>query len=71
MSDFASRQKSDRPSVTLADLTLLVRPPGKSGGIRAFTDAERVDAELYAAEAGTVVEPLPLVEPHQGEHILD
>lgn len=58
MSDYASRQKSDRGPALLADLTLIVRPPGQPGDIRTFTNAERADAELYAAECGAVVEEL-------------
>jgi hypothetical protein len=60
MSDFTSRQKSDRGPAALADLTLIVRPSGRPGEIRTFTDAERADAELYATETGVAVELLPL-----------
>lgn len=56
--DYASRQKSDRGPALLTELTLLVRPVATVAEIRAFTDAERADAELYATEAGTFVEEL-------------
>jgi hypothetical protein len=55
-----NRHNPTRSPATLADLTLIVRPAGKPQGVRAFTDAERAEAELYAAEHGAVVEPLPL-----------
>lgn len=42
----------------LADLTLIVRPPGKPKLVKVFTDAERVDAEAYALEHGGTVETL-------------
>ncbi|MGE2733871.1 hypothetical protein [Mycolicibacterium vaccae] len=60
MSEHASRQKSGRPSAPLVDLALIVCPPGRPGDIQAFTERERADAELYAAEVGATVEPLPL-----------
>lgn len=70
--DFANRQKSDRAPAKLADLTLIVRPPGNPAGIRSYTAAERAEAELYAAETRATVEPLPLVvKPSQSEHVLD
>lgn len=61
MSDgpLTSRQKPTRPPASLADLALIVRPPGDPFGIRAYTDAERIDAEVYAAAVGAAVEPLP------------
>lgn len=59
VSDQSSRQKPSRGPATLAELELIVRPPGKPFAIRAFTAAERADAELYAAEVGTTVEVLP------------
>lgn len=58
VSELASHQKPGRRPVALADLTLIVRPPQRPAEIRAYTDAERADAELYAAETGAAVEPL-------------
>lgn len=60
MTEPVSRQKSGRAAVKLSDLTLIVRPPGRPGEIRSFTDAERAEAEQYAAETDSVVETLPL-----------
>lgn len=61
---FSSRQRP-RESAALADLTLIVRPPGKPAEIRVFTDARRAEAEAYAAEFGpdVAVEPLPFAPP--------
>jgi hypothetical protein len=42
----------------LTELQLIVRPAGLPFAIRAFTAAERADAELYATEVGTTVEVL-------------
>ncbi|WP_099024340.1 hypothetical protein [Mycolicibacterium palauense] len=58
MTEPASRQKPNRQPASLAELTTIVRPPGHPEGIRAFTDAERADAELYATETGAAVESL-------------
>lgn len=52
-------RQQPRGTADLKDLTLIVRPPGKPWDIRTFTDAQRAEAEAYAAEHGTVVEPLP------------
>jgi hypothetical protein len=61
MDEQASRQKPKRSdAISVAGITLLVRPPGRPQLIRAFTDAERADAELYAEQAGATVETLPL-----------
>lgn len=54
------RQKP-RGTAELADLTLIVRPHWST--IRTFTDAERAEAEAYAAEHGAQVETLPLAPP--------
>lgn len=54
------RQKP-RGSAELADLTLIVRPHWSL--VRTFTDAERAEAEAYAAEHGAQVETLPLAPP--------
>lgn len=59
MSDPITRQqKPIRPQVPLRELELLVRPPGNPYAIQAFTAAERIDAELFAAEVGAEVEVL-------------
>lgn len=64
MSDMASRNKPTRPQVeNISDLTMIVRPPGRPQTIQAYTDAERADAELYAAEFGAEVATLPLPLP--------
>ena len=63
MSEPVSRQRPTRTDVTLKDLTLIVRPPGRPAAIRAFTDADRAEAETYAAETGAVVEQLPFQRP--------
>lgn len=54
----ARQQKPSRAPVPLKDLELIVRPPGNPFAIQAFTAAERIDAELYAAEVGAEVEAL-------------
>lgn len=57
---FVVRQQPRSSGGELADFTLIVRPPGRPGEIRVFTDNQRVEAETYAAETGGVVETLPL-----------
>lgn len=54
------RQKS-RGNAELADLTLIVQPHWSL--VRTFTEAQRSEAEAYAAEHGGVVETLPLAPP--------
>lgn len=54
-----TRQKP-RGNAELADLTLIVRPHWSL--VRTFTDAQRAEAEDYAAEHRGVVEPLPLTD---------
>ena len=63
MSDFYSRQKSDRGPAELGDLTLIVRPPGQPASFRTFTDAECAEAELFANEARAAVETLRSIAP--------
>ncbi|GAT05330.1 uncharacterized protein RMCFA_5441 [Mycolicibacterium fortuitum subsp. acetamidolyticum] len=53
----AVRQKP-RGNAELADLMLIVRPHWSK--VRTFTDAERDEAEQYAAEHRGIVESLPL-----------
>jgi hypothetical protein len=48
-----------RNTDNVADISLLVRTPGNLTGYRAFTGAERAEAELYAGQHGVEVEPLP------------
>ncbi|OMB79267.1 hypothetical protein A5743_14275 [Mycolicibacterium conceptionense] len=54
------RQKP-RGTAELADITLIVRPHWSL--IRTFTEAQRAEAEAYAAEHGAQVETLPLAPP--------
>ncbi|ADK68891.1 MULTISPECIES: hypothetical protein [Gordonia] len=54
----SDRRAPTRARAELADLTLIVRPPGRPAQIRAFTDAEQTEARAYATEAGTVVTTL-------------
>lgn len=53
-----SRQAPKSAPAKLADLVLIVRPPGRPQDIRTFTEAERADAERYATETGGTVEAL-------------
>jgi hypothetical protein len=55
-----------RPSAEIKDFTMMVRVPGQPAAVRVFTDAERADADTYAA-GGTVV-PLPLPTPAEATH---
>lgn len=54
------RQQPRSSGAELSDFTLIVRPPGRPADIRVFTDGQRVEAELYAADNEAVVESLPL-----------
>lgn len=53
-----SRQQPSRLP-NLAELTMIVRPPGNPLAIKTFTDAELADAEAYAREHGAEVERFP------------
>lgn len=53
-----SRVSPSRARTRLADLTLIVRPPGNPAATRAFTATELAEAESYAREAGGEVEHL-------------
>jgi hypothetical protein len=44
----------------IADVTMLVRVPGQPAAVRVFTDAERAEADTYAAATGGTVVQLPL-----------
>ena len=54
-----SRQAPKRPPATIQELTLLVRVPDKPAEVRAFTAAERAEADRYAAATGGIVDDLP------------
>lgn len=49
--------------VTVGDLTMLVRVPGRPHESRPFTAAEEAEAHQYAADTGGDVVPLPLAPP--------
>jgi hypothetical protein len=48
-----------RTAETVEEITLLVRTPHNLKGYRAFTEAERAEAESYARSQGVEVEQLP------------
>lgn len=50
--EMTQRIKPRRTDVELKDLNILVRKDGDPFAIQTFTDAERTDAERYAAEIG-------------------
>ncbi|WP_439033316.1 hypothetical protein [Gordonia terrae] len=52
----SDRRAPKRARVELADLTLIVRPPGRPAQVRVFTDAERAEAHDYADETGANVD---------------
>lgn len=60
----SNRVAPKRLRVPLAELSLIVRPPGRPAAIRAFTATESVEAHAYAADTGALVEQLPR-ESHQ------
>lgn len=47
-----------RAKATLAELTVIVRPPGEPTQIRTFTTDELDEARAYAAATGAAVEDL-------------
>lgn len=49
--------------VHVADLAMMVRVPGQPAAVRVYTDAERDDADQYAAETKGELVPLPLSPP--------
>lgn len=51
-------RRRPKSSAKLADLTLIVRVPGRPADVRTFTDAEAVEAQRYAEQHGTTVETL-------------
>ena len=48
-----------RNTDNVTDITFLVRTPNNLNGYRAFTEAQRAEAELYESQQGVEVEPLP------------
>jgi hypothetical protein len=52
-----------RAAAAVKDFSTMVRVPGRPGAARVFTDAERSEAEAYAAKTGGSVVPLPLSPP--------
>ncbi|WP_234801960.1 hypothetical protein [Mycolicibacterium conceptionense] len=61
MSEPLVQRQKPRGTAELADITLIVRPHWSL--IRTFTEAQRAEAEAYAAEHGAQVETLPLAPP--------
>ena len=55
----ADHRRPRRNRVSLAELTLIVRPAGRPVDIQAFTELERADADAYAAQHDCVVDTLP------------
>ncbi|MFJ6099116.1 MULTISPECIES: hypothetical protein [Actinomycetes] len=53
-----ARQASKRARANIADLTLIVRVPGRPADVRVFTDAEADDTHKYASTVGGTAEPL-------------
>lgn len=49
-----------RASAEIKDFTMMVFVPGQPAAVRVFTDAERADADTYAADTGGNMVPLPL-----------
>jgi hypothetical protein len=62
----APRRRTEAGSV--ADFTMLVRVPGEPAAVRVFTDAEKDEADHYAAGTGGTVVPLPLHPPTAATH---
>ena len=56
--DERAERRRPRSAAKLADLTMIVRVPGRPGDVRTFTDADADEAQRYAAEHGSTVEPL-------------
>lgn len=60
----SDRRAPKRVRVELADLTLIVRPPGRPAQVRAFTDVEHAEAQAYARDTDASVEVL---DPDRGD----
>jgi hypothetical protein len=56
--EMVSRDSPRRRSAPLEELELLVRVSGRPEAIRAYTAAERAEADAYAASVGGSVEAL-------------
>lgn len=54
----SDRRAPKRARVELADLTLIVRPPGRPAQVRAFTADEHAEAQTYASETDASVQVL-------------
>ena len=57
-----------RAPAEIKDFTMMVRVPGDPAAVRVFTDAERADADTYAADTGGTVVPLPLPTSAKATH---
>ncbi|MFE0750707.1 hypothetical protein [Gordonia sp. NPDC058843] len=53
-----NRVAPKRGRVVMAELTLIVRPPGRPADVRVYTDDEATEAQAYAAEVGGHVDQL-------------
>lgn len=60
---FHSREIPKRRGVKIADLTSMVRVPGRPAAIRVFTADEDADAREYAENEGGEYVPLPVPHP--------
>ena len=49
--------------LNISDFTMMVRVPGRPAAVAVYTDAERDEANRYAAEVGGEILPLPLAPP--------
>lgn len=54
-----NRVAPTRGRVTMGELTLIVRPPGRPAGIRVYIGDEAAEAQAYATEVGAQVDHLP------------
>ncbi len=52
---FTSSNRPKRARATIAELTMIVRPPGEPSAVQAFTAAELREAQEYAAKMGAQV----------------
>lgn len=53
-----NRVAPKRGRVTMGELTLIVRPPGRPADVRVYTDDEATEAQTYATEVGAQVDRL-------------
>ncbi|MFE0750696.1 hypothetical protein [Gordonia sp. NPDC058843] len=53
-----NRVAPKRGRVTMSELTLIVRPPGRPADFRVYTDGEAAEAQAYAHEVGGRVDHL-------------